>query len=132
MRCLIPLLHSNFQLGELNGTFQEIEKSIRELEVKLRREEFATAEERYLDQVKDFEIHQGISEDLANFYNALESALMKFHKERMSVINRMVREMWHSTYKGKDIDYVEIHAEESGALGTSSLYLWISVSLLNE
>jgi DNA repair protein RAD50 len=48
---------------------------------------------------------------------------MKFHKERMSVINRMVREMWHSTYKGKDIDYVEIHAEESGALGTSSISL---------
>lgn len=99
--------------------------------MKLRREEFATADERYLDQVKDFEIHQGISEDLANFYNALESALMKFHKERMSVINRMVREMWHSTYKGKDIDYVEIRAEESGVTGTSPLYHWI-ISMFNE
>lgn len=105
------------KLGELGGTFQEIQKSIRELEVKLQREEFATAEERYLDQVKDYEVHQAINEDLGNFYNALESALMKFHKERMSVINRMVREMWHSTYKGKDIDYVEIRAEESA--GTS-------------
>lgn len=106
-------------MGELSGTLQEISKSIRELDVKLQREEFATADERYLDQVKDFEIHQAISEDLGNFYNALESALMKFHKERMSVINRMVREMWHSTYKGKDIDYVEIRAEEAAALSTS-------------
>ena len=58
-----------------------------------------------------------MKEDLENFYNALEWALMKFHKERMSVINRMVREMWHSTYKGKDIDYVEIRAEESAGVG---------------
>lgn len=42
---------------------------------------------------------------------------MKFHKERMGVINRMVREMWHSTYKGKDIDYVEIKADESASTG---------------
>lgn len=105
------------QLGELNGTFQEIAKSIEELGVKLQREEYATANERYLDEVKDLEIHLAISEDLGNFYNALEWALMKFHKERMSVINRMVREMWHSTYKGKDIDYVEIRAEESAASG---------------
>lgn len=104
-------------MGELNGTFQEIAKSIKELEAKLQREEYATAEGRYLDEVKDLEIHQAISEDLANFYNALEWALMKFHKERMSVINRMVREMWHSTYKGKDIDYVEIRAEESAVTG---------------
>lgn len=64
-------------------------------------------------QVKEFESHFAISEDLANFYNALESALMKFHKERMSIINRMIRDMWHSTYKGKDIDYVEIQADPS-------------------
>lgn len=38
---------------------------------------------------------------------------MKFHKERMSIINRMIRDMWHSTYKGKDIDYVEIQADPS-------------------
>lgn len=74
-----------------------------------------------MDQVKDYEVHQAINEDLGNFYNALESALMKFHKERMSVINRMVREMWHSTYKGKDIDYVEIRAEESAGTSMSRL-----------
>lgn len=109
-------------MGELNGTFQEIAKSIEELGVKLQREEFATAEERYFDEVKDLEIHHAISEDLSNFYNALEWALMKFHKERMSVINRMVREMWHSTYKGKDIDYVEIRAEESAVTGMLIFY----------
>lgn len=104
-------------MGELNGTYQEITKTIAELEMKLRREEYATAEARYLEEVKDLEIHQAIKEDLENFFNALEWALMKFHKERMSVINRMIREMWHSTYKGKDVDYVEIKAEESAGVG---------------
>lgn len=113
----------------MNGKFQEINKSIDELGVKLLREEYATAEERYFDEVKNFEIHQAINEDLGNFYNALEWALMKFHKERMSVINRMVREMWHSTYKGKDIDYVEIRAEESAVTSITSLMLLMILAL---
>ena len=101
----------------MNGTLQEIVKTIHELEQTLSREEFASVEDAYLEKVKELEIHQAITEDLSNFYNALEWALMKFHKERMSVINRLVREMWHSTYKGKDIDYVEIRAEESASAG---------------
>lgn len=104
-------------MGELKGTHQEIANGIRELEAKLKRDEYATAEARWLEQVQDFEIHQAVSEDLSSFYNALECALMKFHKERMAVINKMVKEMWHSTYKGKDIDYVEVRADESAATG---------------
>lgn len=116
-------------MGELNGTFQEITKSIEELETKLQREDYATAEARYSEEVKDLEIHQAIKEDLDSFFNALEWALMKFHKERMSVINRMVREMWHSTYKGKDIDYVEIRAEESAGIGRFKKILFCQIFL---
>ena len=103
----------------MSGSLQEVTKNIGELELILSRDEMATAERRYMEQIKDLEINQAISEDLSSFYNALEWALMKFHKERMSVINNLVREMWHSTYKGRDIDYVEIRAEESA--GTSEL-----------
>jgi len=111
------LEHCKLKAGEMSGSLQEVTKNIGELELILSRDEMATAERRYMEQIKDLEINQAISEDLSSFYNALEWALMKFHKERMSVINNLVREMWHSTYKGRDIDYVEIRAEESA--GTS-------------
>ena len=101
----------------MSGSLQEVIKNLGELEVILSRDEIANAETRYLEQVKDLEINQAVVEDLSSFYNALEWALMKFHKERMSIINNLVREMWHSTYKGKDIDYVEIRAEESAGTG---------------
>lgn len=106
-----------FQLSGLKGQLQEIRNNIQEREERLQREEFVTAEQSYLENLTNYQVHQAISEDLANFYNALESALMKFHRERMNVINRMVREMWHSTYKGKDIDYIELRAEESLSAG---------------
>lgn len=106
-----------FQLSGLKGQLQEIRNNIQEREERLQREEFVTAEQSYLENLANYQVHQAISEDLANFYNALESALMKFHRERMNVINRMVREMWHSTYKGKDIDYIELRAEESLSAG---------------
>jgi DNA repair protein RAD50 len=44
----------------------------------------------------------------------------------------MVREMWHSTYKGKDIDYVEIRAEESAGIGISPLvFFFFNAHLYN-
>ena len=107
------------RIGELSGEVRAIGEQVAELEAKLRRDEFATAEVRWLEQVADLEVQRAMAEDLQNFYNALEWALMKFHKERMAVINDMVRGMWHSTYKGKDIDYVEIRAEESAASGNA-------------
>ncbi len=30
----------------------------------------------------------------------------------MKVINRIVRELWRNTYKGNDIDYIEIKTDE--------------------
>eukprot|EP00096_Caligus_rogercresseyi_P016501 TRINITY_DN9192_c0_g1_i1.p1 TRINITY_DN9192_c0_g1~~TRINITY_DN9192_c0_g1_i1.p1 ORF type:complete len:197 (+),score=63.92 TRINITY_DN9192_c0_g1_i1:50-592(+) len=38
---------------------------------------------------------------------------MKFHHERMLVINKMIRELWRATYKGNDIDYIEIKTDDA-------------------
>ena len=74
-----------------------------------------------------------ISADLTKFHSAFEWALMKFHKEKMAVINNMVREMWHNTYRGNDIDYIEIRAEESEARASKlhSVLLPASVYLVS-
>jgi DNA repair protein RAD50 len=31
----------------------------------------------------------------------------------MEVINRIIRELWRTTYKGNDIDYIEIKTEDA-------------------
>ena len=36
---------------------------------------------------------------------------MEYHAQKMSEINRTLRELWRATYKGNDIDYIEIRTE---------------------
>ena len=38
-------------------------------------------------------------------------------QERMSQINKIVRELWRSTYKGNDIDYIEIKTDDLESAG---------------
>ena len=37
---------------------------------------------------------------------------MQYHSEKMSNINRSLRDLWRSTYRGNDIDHIEIVTDE--------------------
>lgn len=36
---------------------------------------------------------------------------MKYHSVKMEEINKILRELWQHTYKGQDIDTIEINAD---------------------
>ena len=44
---------------------------------------------------------------------------MRFHQERMKVINKIIRELWRATYRGNDIDYIEIETEDGADLSNA-------------
>lgn len=37
---------------------------------------------------------------------------MKFHSMKMSEINKIIKELWQNTYKGNDIQTIEIRADQ--------------------
>ncbi|KAH8871429.1 DNA repair protein RAD50 [Schistosoma japonicum] len=53
--------------------------------------------------------------DLERYYRALDRALMSYHAVKMADLNKIIRELWRSTYRGNDIDYIEICSEEDTA-----------------
>merc|ERR1719222_847475 len=44
---------------------------------------------------------------------------MKYHKEKMKVVNKIIRELWRNTYRGNDIDYIEIKTSEDSEVATA-------------
>ena len=46
---------------------------------------------------------------------ALEKALLSFHTNKMADINKIVKELWQKTYRGQDIDNIQIKADTDGA-----------------
>jgi len=52
-------------------------------------------------------------EDLDKCINALDKSIVDFHRSKIEEINRLLRELWANTYKGNDIEYIELKSESS-------------------
>ena len=62
-------------------------------------------------QVVELKTHEMVNSDLDRYHGALDRALMAFHAAKMSDINKVVRELWQRTYRGQDIDYIQIRSD---------------------
>lgn len=51
------------------------------------------------------------SSDLEKYHRALDQALMAFHTLKMNSINRTIKDLWQQTYRGTDIDEIEINSD---------------------
>ena len=71
-------------------------------------------------QVLELKTMEMVNSDLDRYHSALDRALMAFHASKMSDINKVVRELWQRTYRGQDIDYIQIRSDAEGAQGRSS------------
>ena len=40
---------------------------------------------------------------------------MKYQTAKIDEINKIVKELWQQTYRGQDIDTIEIHADQGDA-----------------
>ncbi|KAL7669136.1 hypothetical protein ACOME3_009804 [Neoechinorhynchus agilis] len=49
--------------------------------------------------------------DLDKLYIALDRSILSFHSVKMDELNRIIRRLWRNTYRGSDIEYVEIRSE---------------------
>lgn len=54
-------------------------------------------------------------EDLEKCINALDKAIVDFHSSKIDEVNRVLKELWVETYKGNDIDYIELKSESTEA-----------------
>ena len=55
-------------------------------------------------------------EDLEKYYRALERALLQYHSTKMECINRSIADLWQRTYRGNDIDSIEIRTDISDSV----------------
>lgn len=93
------------QMGELKSQVSSITRDL--------------AQSKYKDSVKNYRqtfydsvVLRKIVGDLGTYRIALEWALMKYHSEKMEKVNQLIKGLWHSIYRGNDIDYIQIRTDE--------------------
>lgn len=107
------------QIAELNsqhygkvGEVKQIKDQMQTLQKELETE-FKDVEQKFHSEWVNLQTNMLVSTDLQTYSQALDSAIMKYHSMKMNEINRILRELWNQTYKGTDIDGIEIKCEVS-------------------
>ncbi|XP_074865462.1 DNA repair protein RAD50 [Carettochelys insculpta] len=94
-------------LGRQVGFEQEIIRFKKEL----RESQFRDAEEKYREMMIVMRTTELVNRDLDMYYKALDKAIMTFHSMKMEEINKIIRDLWRNTYRGQDIEYIEIRSD---------------------
>lgn len=74
-------------------------------------EKYKDIEAKLLDLAVKFNLTRDMAFEVSEKHDACEEALMKFHHEKMKEINRQLSDFWKMTYKGNDIDSIEIRSD---------------------
>ncbi|KAK3099688.1 hypothetical protein FSP39_008022 [Pinctada imbricata] len=97
--------------GRQRGLLEQITGIKRELQSDMYRE----AAQKYKEKIIMLKTTELASSDLEKYYKALDKAIMNYHNVKMDEINKIVRELWRNTYRGNDIDTIEIRSEDDDA-----------------
>ena len=116
----------NKKASVLNGERSSLEGSVQQLQLQKKqmksdlRDDYDQIEERFKKSIVDCATLELANADLEKYAKAVDTAIMKFHSLKMDEINRTIKEFWMSTYRGHDIDAIEIRSDAESARGNRS------------
>eukprot|EP00090_Calanus_glacialis_P008475 TRINITY_DN16831_c0_g1_i1.p1 TRINITY_DN16831_c0_g1~~TRINITY_DN16831_c0_g1_i1.p1 ORF type:complete len:1318 (-),score=560.98 TRINITY_DN16831_c0_g1_i1:78-3809(-) len=102
----------NAERSAKGGQIAEVTRSVKDMEREVAQPKLRDAAAKYKEMAVKHKLRMKVAEDLNKYYIALDFAIMKYHKEKMKVVNKIIRELWKNTYRGNDIDYIEIKTTE--------------------
>lgn len=103
--------------GEVIGQQSELKVQVKRGEKELQEGRYKDADRNYRNAFYSAEVLKKAIDDLNQYRQALEWALLKYHAEHMERVNELIRELWRDIYRGNDIDYVQIRTDEQAGGG---------------
>ncbi|XP_013403610.1 DNA repair protein RAD50 [Lingula anatina] len=96
------------------GRQHGLEEQIRQFRRELKDDMYKDADVKYRDKMIVLRTTELANLDLEKYYMALDRAIMSYHKSKMEELNKIIRELWRTTYRGTDIETIEIRSEDDG------------------
>lgn len=108
------------RLDQSKGALDSEKRKATQLLAQLKTPRYQDIDEKHRHQLIKHETAQIAYKDLDKFEKALDKSLIEFHSLKMREINSVLKELWQQTYRGKDIDFIEIVSEIGSAKTTKS------------
>ncbi|KAI7851925.1 AAA domain-containing protein [Circinella umbellata] len=116
--------------GGIHGEIRQMEVQVERYQSDLN-VDYEDVEVRYHDQYVQLKMNEFALTDLEKYTKALEQAIMRYHTIKMEDLNKLIREMWIETYRGGDIDYIEIRSDNEGNSASNRSYNYRVVMIKN-
>ncbi|ODV95211.1 hypothetical protein PACTADRAFT_2916 [Pachysolen tannophilus NRRL Y-2460] len=97
-----------------NGEITQLTIQIENLRNELKRD-YNKVDEKYEKEYIKLQTKFFLSNDLSVYSKALDNAVMKYHSVKMQEINRIIDELWKTTYSGTDVDNILIKSESNSS-----------------
>ncbi|CAR28965.1 ZYRO0F16038p [Zygosaccharomyces rouxii] len=104
---------SSENAGKL-GERKQLQNQIDSMQQQLRTD-YKDVDVKYQKQWVELQAKTFVTDDIDTYSNALDSAIMRYHKLKMEDINRIIDELWKRTYSGTDVDTIQLRSEEVGS-----------------
>eukprot|EP00834_Sanchytrium_tribonematis_P002494 NODE_78_length_23230_cov_1.644979.p2 type:complete len:1268 gc:universal NODE_78_length_23230_cov_1.644979:8604-4801(-) len=98
------------QIASLTGQLKQLDDRRKDLSKELA-EKYKDAALKHHTALVDKVTGELAIHDLQVYATALDQAIMQYHKEKMKLVNNIIRDLWVETYQGNDIDTIEIRTE---------------------
>ena len=128
LRALLQSQHVALERDKAHhqGSIGAMEAAIQQAEGQLAHPDLERAEDNFMSSFVKLHTTDLVVKDLEKYFLALEKAIQSYHQEKIAQINQLIAEYWRQTYRGSDIDTIEIKAEDevtaSGAVNTRKSY----------
>ncbi|KAF9178564.1 DNA repair protein rad50 [Haplosporangium sp. Z 11] len=103
----------------LNGELRQLQGQKRSYEEELSGE-YKDVVQNYHDNLIAYKTTELALQDLEKYAKALQSAIVEYHTMKMEEINKTIKELWTNTYRGTDIDTIEIRSDQEGLRANQS------------
>ncbi len=103
------------EAANLEGRLAELEKQQAKVQSHMGEPQFKNVRLAHHKAQVDYTTAQVATKDLDKYYKAVEKALAQYHATKMRNINERVAELWRATYRGQDIESIELRSDAEEA-----------------
>ena len=102
----------NKEKAIIEGRLRGFEDQIKNYNRDLKSSKYADADTRHCEKLVEIRTTKLANKDLDKYYKALDHAIGRYHRLKLAEINKIIKEYWVKTYRGHDIDTIEIVTED--------------------
>ncbi|KAI3378089.1 hypothetical protein SNEBB_008227, partial [Seison nebaliae] len=100
------------RISMLNGSLEALISDYARLEREMKNYGYDSIHGKYQMQMIQIISREKLVEDIDKIYIALDKSVTAYHHHQMRTINETLRELWNKTYRGNDIERIEIRFED--------------------